>query len=186
MAKIIPWLMIDGKIAPYPVVNERVVRATAWIMFLIGINVFWYTIQTWDFSLLYPTVTLFWIEFAIRIFVWSHWAPLMFIGNLFVWHLKPERVGAVQKTFAASIWLVLATLMLILRLGFDVTGRPLITICVICLFFMWMETSLGICAGCKIYNLLLDYRIIPQPKHKPACPWWVCAVPYPTTHKTSH
>ena len=38
--KIIPDLTIEGKPAPYPVVNEREIRAAAGIMFLIGVITF--------------------------------------------------------------------------------------------------------------------------------------------------
>ncbi len=35
---IIPDLQIHGAPAPYPVLNERAIRATAWLMFAIGIS----------------------------------------------------------------------------------------------------------------------------------------------------
>ena len=66
--------------------------------------------------------------------------------------------------------------MMILLFGFGVQGWPNLLVCGICLTFMFMETAFGICVGCKIYSLLLNKGIIPQPEVKPACAGNVCAV----------
>lgn len=73
-APIIENLTIDGKPAPYPVVNERAVRATAGIMFLIGISTFWYVRLTKDYAPINIVVPLFWLDFFIKAVVTPRWS----------------------------------------------------------------------------------------------------------------
>lgn len=175
--KIIPWLTIHWKPAPYPVLNERAIRATAWLMMLIGFITFVIVFTTKNYDYLYPTVILFFLQFAITIFHGTDYAPFSFFWRLMVHNQKPEYVWAIQKRFAWSIWLAMATAMLIITAWFGITGTVPFAICMICLFFMWMESALWICVGCKIYNWLMHLGRIPTPEHKPACPWWACAIP---------
>ena len=63
---VIPDLVIDGRPAPYGVVNERAVRATAGIMFLIGILTFAYVRATRDYTPLSAVVPLFWLDFLLK------------------------------------------------------------------------------------------------------------------------
>ena len=89
---------------------------------------------------------------------------------------KPEWVGALQKRFAWSIGLIMASLMMIFAIGMGIRGALPITICSICLSFMWMETALGICVGCKIYGYLIKHGLMKEPLVRPACPGGACRV----------
>lgn len=174
--KIIPNLILEGKPAPYPVVNEREIRAAAGIMFLIGIITFGIVFFTRDFFLMYVVVPVFWLDFFLKSVFAPKFSIFGFLGGLMVRNQKPEYVGAIQKRFAWSIGLVLATIMMIGPILLGVRGWLPFSICSICLFFMWMETALGICVGCKIYQFLLSKKLIPEPKHKPVCPGGVCSL----------
>lgn len=174
--EIIPGLKIDGVDAPYPVVNERAVRATAGLMFLIGISTFFYVFYTKDFTPVYYVVPAFWLDFFLKTVFGPKYSVFGFIARNFVKGQRPEYVGAFQKRFAWGIGLTLASLMMIGPLFMGVRGIMPLTICSICLFFMWLETSFGICAGCKIYGFLLKKGIMKEPEFKPACPGGACAV----------
>lgn len=50
------------------------------------------------------------------------------------------------------------------------------TLCGICLVFMWLESAAGICVGCTIYSWLVKRGVISKPDYAPACPGGVCAV----------
>jgi hypothetical protein len=176
-AKIIPGLEIDGRPAPYPVVNGRAVRATAGIMFLLGFSTFTYTLSTHDYQFVKILVPLFWLDFFLKAVFTPEWSIFGVFGRFMVRKQKPEFVGAIQKRFAWSIGLFLASTMAILALMMGVRGLVPIMICSTCLFFMYMESVFGICVGCKIYQFLHDRELfIKKPEHKPACPGGVCSV----------
>ena len=176
--QIIPGLEIHGEPANYGVVNERAIRATAGIMFLIGFATLNYTFYTKDFSVANFVVPIFWLDFLLKV-INPKYSFFGVIGRTIVKKQKPEYVGAIQKRFAWSIGLALASIMLIFAVGLGIRGTLPFTICSICLFFMWLETSFGICVGCKIYNYLISKNIIPHPEFKPACPGGACSIKRP-------
>ncbi|MCA9364274.1 MAG: DUF4395 domain-containing protein [Candidatus Moranbacteria bacterium] len=174
--EVIPGLTIEGKPAPYGVVNEREVRAAAGTMFAIGFATFFVVFFTKNYVLLNVVVTFFWLDFFLKTVFAPRWSIFGFLGRLFVKGQRMEYVGAIQKRFAWSIGLFLASIMLVFVVGFGVFGWLPIVVCGTCLFFMWMESALGICVGCKIYGILVKKGVLPEPEHRPACPGGVCAV----------
>ncbi len=176
IGQIIPDLKIHGKPAPYGVLNERAIRATAGTMMLIGFITFFFVFTTKNWAYLFPTVIAFWIQFFISVFFGPKYAPFSMIGRLLVKNQKPDYVGAIQKRFAWTIGLFMASLMLIVTVGFGITGIIPMAICFTCLSFMWLESAVGICVGCKIYSFLLKKWIIPTPEHRPACPGGSCSI----------
>lgn len=174
---IIPWLQIDGQDAPYPVLNERAIRATAGIMMVIGIITFYLVSTTKNYALMYVIVPWFRIEFFIRTVRWPQRSPLAMLGRRIVRNQKPERVGAIQKRFAWWLGLAMATAMVIVALILQIRWIAPFAICMTCLFFMRMESALGICVGCKIYYGLIHLGRIKAPDVKPACPGGACPMP---------
>lgn len=175
---IIPWLLIHWNPAPYPVVNERAVRASAGTMLLIWFITFTIVYSTKDYTYLYPTVLAFWLQFFISTVRWPKRAPFSILGRWMVRFQKPEYVWAIQKRFARGLWLSMATAMLIVTAWFTMTWYVPFAICMTCLFFMRMESALGICVGCKIYYRLIRRWWIENPEHKPACPGWSCEIDF--------
>jgi len=172
----IPWLHINGKPAPYPVLNERAIRATAWTMMLIWFITFVLVYTTRDYGYIYPTVIAFWIQFFISVVWWPTRAPFSILGRWMVHKQKPDYVWAIQKRFAWGLWLAMATAMLIVTAWYGITWIIPFAICMTCLFFMWMESALGICVWCKIYYGLISLWRIQEPEYKPACPGGACEV----------
>lgn len=173
---LIPNLTIDGQPAPYGVYNERAVRAGAGIMFVIVFFTITYTFYTRDFTVFSFVAPFLWIDFFIKVFWGNQYSPIGILAALLVKGQRPEYVGAIQKRFAWGIGLAMATLIMTIVFGFGVRQLVPLVICGICLLFMWMETALGICVGCKIYAFLLDKKILPEPDIRPVCPGGVCAV----------
>jgi hypothetical protein len=174
--RVIPGLMIYGKPAPYPVVNERATRAGAGIMFVIAFFSFMQAFFVGEYMYLGYTVLFFFFDFLMKVIVGLKFSPVGFIANMVVRTQEPEFVGAIQKRFAWSIGLVLSSTMVLLMWVFEVRGPINLSICLLCLSFMFLETSFGICVGCKIYNALLKKGVLKQPEYKPACPGNVCAI----------
>lgn len=176
--KVIPGLTIYGKPAPYPVLNERAIRAGAGIMFVLGLFAFFQAFYLREFFFIQLFVVVFFFDFFMKVIVGTKFSPISQLANFIVRKQEPEYVGAVQKQFAWSIGLVLSGTMMTLLFVFGVQGLPNLIICGTCLTFMFMETSFGICVGCKIFNALLNWGVIAQPEYKPACAGNVCAVDF--------
>lgn len=174
--KTIPGLMIHGKPAPYPVLNERAIRAGAGIMFALGFFAFMQAFYLREFLFIKVFVVLFFIDFFTKVVLGTKFSPVSNLANFIVRGQTPEYVGAIQKRFAWSIGLFLSGTMMTLLFVFGVQGWPNLLICGVCLTFMFMESAFGICVGCKIYNALMNVGIIPTPEYKPACPGNVCAI----------
>lgn len=174
--KEIPGLMIHGKPAPYPVLNERAIRAGAGIMFALGFFSFFHAFYLRDFTYIQVFVAIFFIDFLMKVIVGTRFSPISVLANAIVAKQEPEYVGAVQKRFAWSIGLFLSGVMMVLIFVFGIVGIPNLIICGLCLTFMFMESAFGICVGCKIYQFLLQHGIIPESAHRPTCAGNVCAI----------
>jgi len=173
---IIPDLTIHGEPAPYPVVNERSIRATAGIMFILGFFTFATIFFTRDYTLMYILVPLFWLDFFLKAIFDPKYSIFGMFGRQLVKGQKPEYVGAIQKRFAWGMGLFMATIMVIFAIGLGIRGPLPFIICSTCLLFMWMESSLGICVGCKIYGFLVQKKVLAEPEFRPACPGGACSI----------
>jgi len=172
----IPGLTIDGKPAPYSVVNEREVRAAAGLMLLLALFSFFHGFYLSDFSYLKITVVIFFIEFFIKVVVGTKFSIFGAIDRVFIKNQRPDYVGAIQKRFAWALGLLMSATMIILLLVLDVRGPINLAMCSICITLMFLESSFGICVGCKIYAFLLKHNIIATPEHKPVCPGNACSI----------
>ncbi len=171
--KIIHGLKIDGKSAEYPVLNERDARAAAGIMFVLGIAAFVFSFFEKNYIMLNFVIISFALEFLIRIIDFEY-APFYNIGRFIVRKQRPDYTGAIQKRFAWSLGLMMAGSMIIIGVILKIRGALPFTFCMACLSLLWLETSFGICVGCKIYHFLMKKGIIKEPDVMPACPGGAC------------
>lgn len=171
----IPNLTIDDKPAPYPVLNERDARAGAGIMLLLGAIAFVYAFILNIYYAIDILVLVFVLEFLLRI-INPHIAPLYAIGRFTVRKMRPEYTGAAQKRFAWSLGLLMALTVATLIYGFGVRSMWNAGFCITCLGLMWLESSFGICVGCKIYHQLISWNIVKKPDVMPACPGGACPI----------
>ncbi len=174
--KIIPGLEIDGEKASYRVLNEREVRAGAGIMLILGLFAFAMAYFEGDYFYVKGVVVLFFIDFLIRVIWGTCPSPVSMLARFMVRKQDPEWVGAVQKRFAWAIGLLMAGTMMILLVSLDIKGMQNLILCSICLVFMWLETSFGICVGCKMYYGLMKLGIISEPKERPRCAGGSCSI----------
>lgn len=135
------------------VLNEREVRASAGILFLFAMISFLNSWLIGNFAITKAFVVIFLVDFSIRVLINPKYAPTLIIGRFFVRHQKVEYVGAKQKRFAWLIGLVLAVIMFYLIVLNNLIGPFNLLVCLICLTLLFFEAALGICLGCKIYNL---------------------------------
>ncbi|MCX9082575.1 MAG: DUF4395 domain-containing protein [Candidatus Methanoperedens sp.] len=135
-----------------PVLNEREIRASAGILFVFLFISWMLIIFKENFILIKYFNLIFLTDFIIRVFINPKFSPSLIVGRLIVSRQNPEYVGAVQKKFAWTIGLVLATIMFFLMVV--VNSYSFITgiICLICLTFLFFESVFGICLGCIFYH----------------------------------
>ncbi len=134
------------------VLNEREIRASAGILFLVMFISLMLIIFKGNFLLIKYVIILFLTDFLIRVFINPKYSPTLIIGRLIVSRQNPEYVGAAQKKFAWIIGIALAavmfTLMVVVNAYSPITG----IICLICLVFLFFESAFGICLGCLFYG----------------------------------
>lgn len=152
-----------------PVLNERAVRASAGILFLLAMVSF---MNAWMLGNFQPTrlfVLGFLVDFTIRVFINPGLAPSLIIGQWIVRKQQPEWVGAPQKRFAWVIGFLLALIMWYLVVLNNVIGPINLVVCALCLSLLFFETAFGICIGCTLYQFI-------RQKKAQLCPGAVCAV----------
>ncbi|WIM68334.1 DUF4395 domain-containing protein [Corynebacterium breve] len=133
-----------------PMINERAVRASAGILFLCGGIAFANAYFKQSIQPLQPFGMIFMLDMLIRVTLGDRWSPSMFLGRLAVRNQQPEWVGAPQKKFAWWLGFSLATISC---LGMGLLSAPLsltLALCSVCLVFLFLETSFGICVGCVL------------------------------------
>jgi hypothetical protein len=152
-----------------PVLNEREVRASAGILFLVMFFSLMMILFKGNFIMIKYVIVCFLTDFLIRVFINPKYSPTLILGRMIVSRQTPEYVGAAQKKFAWIIGIALAaimfSLMVIVNAYSPITG----IICLICLIFLFFESAFGICLGCIFYKLI--YKEKAQ-----YCPGEVCDV----------
>jgi len=152
-----------------PVLNEREMRAGAGILFLAVFISLMLIIFKQNFLPIKYVITVFLLDFFIRVFINPKYSPSLIMGRLIVSNQNPEYVGAPQKKFAWIIGFVLASIMFVLMVLLNTYSPISGIICLICLVFLYFESAFGICLGCKFYSLF--YKEKAQ-----YCPGEVCDV----------
>lgn len=167
----VKWIYFGEEVAGYGVrvLNEREARAGAGILFLFGFFSFMNSFILHNFLFTKIFVTVFMIDFIIRIFINPKFAPSLLLGRIFIQNQIPEYVAAPQKRWAWFIGLYLSIVMFFLIVVFEVMTPIKIVICLVCLLLLFSEAAFGICIGCKIFNLI--YKQNPT-----LCPGGVCEV----------
>ncbi len=152
-----------------PVLNEREIRAAAGILFLFTFLSLLLILLKGNFLLIKYVITVFMVDFIIRVFVSPKYAPTLVISRWIVSRQNPEYVGAAQKKFAWIIGIILSVSMFVLMVL--INSYSIITglICLVCLIFLFFESVFGICLGCLFYNIFYKEKA----QH---CPGEICDV----------
>jgi hypothetical protein len=152
-----------------PVLNEREIRAAAGILFLATYTSLMLILFNGNFILIKYVITLFLVDFLIRVFINPRFSPSLILGRLIVRNQVPEYVGAQQKKFAWIIGVILSAIMFVFFVIVNAFSPITGLICLVCLIFLFFESAFGICLGCKFYP------IFHKTKAK-LCPGEICDV----------
>lgn len=135
-----------------PVLNEREIRASAGILFLVLFVAFMMVLFNNDFLMVKYVIVVFLTDFFIRVVISPRFSPTLIIGRLIVSGQTPEYVGAAQKKFAWKIGLSLSVLMFLHLVVLNASSVVTLSGCAICLVFLFFESAFGICLGCLFYR----------------------------------
>jgi hypothetical protein len=152
-----------------PVLNEREIRAAAGIYFLVIYTALMLIIFDKSFVLVKYTITLFLVDFIIRVFINPQFSPSLILGRFIVRNQVPEYVGAKQKKFAWIMGVALSGTMFLLMVLMNTYSPVTGIICLMCLIFLFFESVFGICLACKVYRLVYGEKA-------QYCPGEVCEV----------
>ena len=152
-----------------PVLNEREIRASAGLLFLIMLIALMMILFKGDFLLIKYVIVGFLTDFIIRVFINPRFSPTLILGRLIVGNQVPEYVGAAQKKFAWAIGLALSAIMFVLMVAVNSFSPITGIVCLICLVFLFFESAFGICLGCKFYPLFFKEKV-------QLCPGETCEV----------
>jgi hypothetical protein len=152
MAKLIGF---GEEVAGYKilVLNEREIRAAAGIMFLATFLSLMFIVFEGNFVPIKYVISIFLVDFSIRVFVNPKYSPVLILGRFFVSNQNPEYVGAIQKKYAWVTGLILSATMFVLMVLMNTYSIITGIVCLICLILMFFETAFGICLGCKLYKI---------------------------------
>jgi len=152
-----------------PVLNEREVRAAAGILFLATFISLMFILFKENFVPIKYVITIFLMDFLIRVFMNPKFSPTLIMGRLIVRNQTPGYVGAAPKKFAWIIGVVLSATMFFFFIVINAYSPITGIICLICLIFLFFESAFGICLGCLFYPLFFK-------KKAQYCPGEVCSV----------
>lgn len=169
--------LADGR--PYRTVDERAVRASSGIMLAVGVFGLVNGFVLRNFAVIPYVAGFLLLNFAIGLFLDPNFAPTMFVGRFMVRKQTQLPIGALQKRFAWSLGLALASLILVFSLLLQRNAQwfePTCMLCVVCILLLYLETAFGICVGCKLYLLALALKILKEPEVRPNCMGDACQV----------
>ena len=168
---------IEGR--KFKVLDERRMRASAGIMFLLGLIASINGFMLQRFAVIPYFAGFLVLNFVIGLFINPKYSPTVLIAWLFVSKQSPLPIGAVQKKFAWSLGLALSTTIFVLSILLlkDTTYFGTVCmLCIICLILLYLETAFGICVGCKLYFLAVRLKLLKKPIEKPNCMGDACEV----------
>lgn len=136
-----------------PVFNEREVRASAGILFLVGFFGYTVALSTGFVIPMRAFAVLFLLDMIIRLFISPRYSPTMALGRLFVYRQRPEFVGASQKKWAWSAGLILAMTSCFAMGWLAAPLWIILILCGVCMTVLFLETAFGICLGCELQKI---------------------------------
>jgi Domain of unknown function (DUF4395) len=149
-------LAVDGRRVRAAVFNEHQVRAAAGITLLLGAVAFVYAY----FAKVYLP-----IKFVTAIF---------FLGWM-TQRQAPHWVSAKPKRFAWTLGLVMSAAMTLITQA-DIRGALPLSICLVCMTLMWLESVLGLCLGCEVHGVLVRRGWAAKDEAFEVCSHAACAV----------
>ena len=174
--EVIGGLSHDGQPLQAAVVEENQVRAAAGMTMVLGAVAFVYAYFAKVYMPIQVVTTVFFFEFAIRVFAGIQYSPLGFVARWMTRRLPPQWASAKPKRFAWTLGLVMSFAMMVIT-NSGIRGTLPLTICLICLALMWMESVLGLCLGCEIHGFMVRRGWVRKDPAFEICAHGACEIP---------
>ncbi|WP_320018125.1 DUF4395 domain-containing protein [Labilibaculum manganireducens] len=168
---------VDG--ISYKVLNEREVRASAGILFIMGLVAVVAGVFFQNYVPIPYVSGFMMLSFLISVFINPKYAPSNIIARLIVIKQEPIYIGAVQKRFAWSLGLAISSVVFFLSIPLQsdpTIFESVCMLCLLCMLLMFVETAFGICVGCQLYFLAVKLKLMKQPEVRPNCMGNSCEV----------
>ncbi|MDB5152389.1 MAG: hypothetical protein JWR54_1140 [Mucilaginibacter sp.] len=125
-------------------INENKARLTAFFVLVFG--------TAFLVTGLWVIIAFLIFDFFLRVNNWGKYSPLAILSDVLIRQLKirNQPTGRAPKRFAAGVGLVFTIGILILTLLHLTIATLIVTI--VLLFFAFLESFVGFCAGCYVYN----------------------------------
>jgi hypothetical protein len=170
----IEGLDVDGRPLRAAVFDENAVRAAAGLTMALGAVAFAYASLAKVYAPIQAVTVLFVAEFALRRVGGLRASPLGWLARAVVRRQSPQWVSAKPKRFAWTLGLAMSLAMAIIT-NAGIRGALPLTICLLCLALMWLESVLGLCLGCEIHRLLVARGWATKDEAFERCAGGVCA-----------
>lgn len=171
----IDGLVVGGRTMTAGVYDERQVRAAAGLTMALGAAAFAYALLAKEFVPIKAVTAFFFVEFLVRVTAGLQFSPVGVVSRMLVLRGGPEWVSAKPKRFAWSLGVVMAGAMTVIT-NANVRGLLPMSICLLCLSLMWLESVLGLCLGCEFYRLLVSRGWAAADDGYEVCAGGACAV----------
>ena len=157
------------------VFNEHEVRAAAGLTMALGTTAFVFAYFAKVYVPIQVVTTVFFIEFLVRVLFGFQYSPVRLAARWMTSRRAPEWASAKPKRFAWTMGLVLAFAMMVIT-NTGIRGALPLTICLICIALMWMESVLGICVGCEIHGFLVRRGWVQKDPAYEVCAHGACGI----------
>jgi hypothetical protein len=127
------------------VINENKARIVA--LFSLMLTVVFLLTSVW------LIIAFLLIDFFLRAFKWGKYSLLGILSDVIIknFKIKNKPVDRAPKRFAAGVGLFITLAMLVLlATGLEITAGIL---AIVLIFFAFLESVFGFCAGCYVYTL---------------------------------
>jgi hypothetical protein len=171
----IEGLTHDGQPVRAGVFNEHQVRAAAGITLVLGALALAWAYFAKEYVPIQTVTTFFFVEFLVRVGFGIQFSPLGVVAGWMVRRKAPEWASAKPKRFAWTLGLAMSFAMMVIT-NSGIRGALPLSICLICLALMWLESVLGLCLGCEIHGLLVRRGWARKDEAFEICAHGACAV----------
>jgi hypothetical protein len=136
-----------------PLLDEHEVRAAAGLTMAIGAVAFAYAYFDRRYGPLQVVTAFFSLEFLLRVTIGLRSSPVGVVARAMTRGRPAAWVAAGPKRFAWGLGLGMSLAMTVVT-NSGIRGLLPRSICLVCLTRLWMESVLGLCAGCKLAGAL--------------------------------
>ena len=174
--EVIAGLNDNGQPLQAAVFNENQVRAAAGMTMALGAVAFVYAYFAKVYAPIQVVTTVFFFEFLIRVTAGIQYSPIGVIARWMTQRVPPQWASAKPKRFAWTLGLAMSFAMMVIT-NSGIRGALPMTICLICLALMWLESVLGLCLGCELHGFMVRRGWVQKDRAFEICAHGACQIP---------